>query len=71
MATISFKGRPFQHDMILQSVRWYLAYSLSGIVNLTRVWQPGRHEQTNTQRPASSLSRMVKKLIQPCGIGKA
>ena len=29
MATISFKGRHFQHDMILQSVRWYLAYSLS------------------------------------------
>ncbi len=29
MPTISFKGRHFQHDMILQSVRWYLAYSLS------------------------------------------
>ena len=29
MAAISFKGRHFQHDMILQSVRWYLAYSLS------------------------------------------
>ena len=29
MPTISFKGRPFQHDMILQSVRWYLAYALS------------------------------------------
>ena len=26
---ISFKGRHFQKDMILQSVRWYLAYSLS------------------------------------------
>ena len=26
---ISFKGRHFNHDMILQSVRWYLAYSLS------------------------------------------
>jgi len=29
MAEISFKGRHFQRDMILQSVRWYLAYSLS------------------------------------------
>jgi putative transposase len=29
MPTISFKGRHFQQDMILQSVRWYLAYSLS------------------------------------------
>ena len=28
MPTISFKGRHFQHDMILQSVRWYLAYAL-------------------------------------------
>lgn len=26
---ISFKGRHFDKDMILQSVRWYLAYSLS------------------------------------------
>jgi len=26
---ISFKGRHFEHNMILQSVRWYLAYSLS------------------------------------------
>ena len=29
MAAISFKGRHFQQDMILQSVRWYLAYALS------------------------------------------
>ena len=29
MAATSFKGRHFQQDMILQSVRWYLAYSLS------------------------------------------
>ena len=29
MPTISFKGRQFQHAMILQSVRGYLAYSLS------------------------------------------
>ena len=29
MAALSFKGRHFQHNMILQSVRWYLAYSLS------------------------------------------
>ncbi len=29
MPIISFKGRHFQRDMILQSVRWYLAYSLS------------------------------------------
>ena len=26
---ISFKGRHFQKEMILQSVRWYLAYALS------------------------------------------
>jgi len=26
---ISFKGRHFKREMILQSVRWYLAYSLS------------------------------------------
>ena len=26
---ISFKGRHFQKEMILQSIRWYLAYSLS------------------------------------------
>jgi len=26
---INFKGRHFHNDMILQSVRWYLAYSLS------------------------------------------
>ena len=26
---ISFKGRHFQQEMILQSIRWYLAYSLS------------------------------------------
>ena len=26
---ISFKGRQFQKEMILQSIRWYLAYSLS------------------------------------------
>lgn len=29
MAAISFKRRHFQQDMILQSIRWYLAYSLS------------------------------------------
>lgn len=29
MGTISFKGRHFQRDMILQCVRWYLAYALS------------------------------------------
>jgi len=29
MVVISFKGRHFQRGMILQSVRWYLAYSLS------------------------------------------
>lgn len=29
MAEISFSGRHFQHDRILQSVRWYLAYALS------------------------------------------
>jgi len=29
MPTISFKGRHFQHDMIMQSMRWYLAYALS------------------------------------------
>ena len=29
MTAISFKRRHFHHDMILQSVRWYLAYSLS------------------------------------------
>ena len=29
MTAISFKRRHFQHDIILQSVRWYLAYSLS------------------------------------------
>ena len=29
MAVISFKGRHFQRGIILQSVRWYLAYSLS------------------------------------------
>ena len=29
MAATSFKGRHFQQDMILQSVRWYLAYALS------------------------------------------
>ena len=29
MAEISFSGRQFQHDMILQSVSWYLAYALS------------------------------------------
>ena len=29
MPTISFKGRHFHHEMILQSVRWYLGYSLS------------------------------------------
>ena len=29
MPTISFKGRHFQRDMILQSMRWYLAYALS------------------------------------------
>ena len=29
MAAIYFKGRHFQEDMFLQSVRWYLASSLS------------------------------------------
>lgn len=29
MAEISFSDRHFQRDMILQSVRWYLAYALS------------------------------------------
>ena len=29
MAALSFKRRHFQQDMILPSVRWYLAYSLS------------------------------------------
>ncbi len=29
MTTISFKGRHFQREMILQSVRLYLAYALS------------------------------------------
>ena len=26
---ISFKGRHFQKDIVLQSIRWYLAYALS------------------------------------------
>lgn len=29
MTTISFSGRHFQRELILQSVRWYLAYALS------------------------------------------
>jgi transposase-like protein len=29
MPTISSKGRHFQYDMTLQSIRWYLASSLS------------------------------------------
>ena len=29
MSSISFSGRHFKKDMILQSVRWYLAYALS------------------------------------------
>ena len=29
MPTISFSGRHFQRDMILQCVRWYLVYALS------------------------------------------
>ena len=29
MAAISFKGRHFQRNMILQGVRWHLAYALS------------------------------------------
>ncbi len=29
MAAISFKGRHFEREMVLQCVRWYLAYSLS------------------------------------------
>ena len=29
MTTISFSGRHFQRDLILQCVRWYLAYALS------------------------------------------
>ncbi len=29
MAAISFKGRHFRREMILQGVRWYLAYPLS------------------------------------------
>ncbi|MEC4681974.1 MAG: IS6 family transposase [Nitrospirales bacterium] len=29
MTAISFKGRHFQKDMIVQSIRWYLAYALS------------------------------------------
>jgi transposase-like protein len=29
MASISFKGRHFQRDMIMQSARWYLAYGMS------------------------------------------
>ena len=29
MTEISFSGRHFQDDMILQSVRWYLAFALS------------------------------------------
>jgi transposase-like protein len=29
MADGSFKGQHFQKEMILQSIRWYLAYSLS------------------------------------------
>jgi putative transposase len=29
MATISFSGRHFKQELILQSGRWYLAYALS------------------------------------------
>ena len=29
MALISFSGRHFKKELILQSVRWYLAYTLS------------------------------------------
>ena len=29
MTELSFKGRHFKKDLILQSIRWYLAYSLS------------------------------------------
>lgn len=29
MEAVSFKGRSFDRDLILQSVRWYLAYALS------------------------------------------
>jgi len=49
----------------------HLPINRSGIVNLTRVWQTGPHEQANTQLPTSPFSRIVKQLIQPCGIEKA
>jgi len=29
MTAISFKNRHFQKDMMVQSIRWYLAYALS------------------------------------------
>ena len=29
MTAISFKDQHFQRDMIVQSIRWYLAYALS------------------------------------------
>ena len=38
MAAISFKGRHFQQDMILKSVRWYLAYAL-GYLDIEELMQ--------------------------------
>ncbi len=43
-------------------------FTPDGIVNLTRVWQTGPHENANTQLPTSPFSHMVKILIPPCGI---
>jgi hypothetical protein len=65
MAATSFKGRHFQQNMILQSVRWYLAYSLSyrdseelGSVANSKFPKNCRcsHSPTNSKNPAKTTN---------------
>jgi len=44
------------HPGISITVIDFVNITLIGIVNLTQVWQTGRHENQNTQLPTPSLS---------------
>ena len=59
---IDFKGRHFEREMILQSVRWYLAYSLSYRDNEVTMKERGFEvsvANSNFSRPNSRLGRLA------------
>ena len=59
---ISFKGRHFQQDMLLQSVRWYMAYALS-YREIKEIMKERGFEVDHSRRGTHYLCTLLYKLI--------